>query len=232
MIAFLPGATRVDEALRVIRALGAHRYVAGRLHLVHAFAFAALADDPPEPLREASGWAKTVLADGHVDPASRDEALWRRSSDAEIVAVLDGFWTPGPRASSARDTLTGLLEGHGLAPTGSTPFDEGAETEMHPLLVDAGWELVPLGALDPARHAGAIGAFGDALGFASARFEEETAISAPSYLVELSALGPVELLRGAGDDGTLASPFVVWTEGDETYLDYVMRGVQRAAKLG
>jgi hypothetical protein len=39
MIAYSLGTRLADEALRVVRALGSHRYIAGRLHLVHAFAF-------------------------------------------------------------------------------------------------------------------------------------------------------------------------------------------------
>ena len=41
----------------------------------------------------------------------------------------------------------------------------------------------------------------------------------------------MELLRGVDDEGRLAEPLVVWADGDETYLDYVVRGVRRAAKL-
>jgi len=43
-------------------------------------------------------------------------------------------------------------------------------------------------------------------------------------LHELPALGATELL---------ASPtsFVLWTEGREAYVDYVLRGVLRAAKI-
>jgi hypothetical protein len=111
------------------------------------------------------------------------------------------------------------------------PFDEGAEEGMHPLLVDAGWELCPLSALDPERHKGAITAFGDELAFASAVFEEETAIPRVPALLELPALGPTELLQGADDEGNLVEPLVVWAQGNETYLDYLIRGIRRAARL-
>ncbi|HEY5240319.1 MAG TPA: hypothetical protein VIJ22_02595 [Polyangiaceae bacterium] len=229
MKAISVAATRVDEALRVVKALGSHRYVAGRLHLVHAFAFAALAGERPG-LDEARAWGRTVLASG-ADPASRDEALWRRSTDAELVAVLDAFWTPGEAALLAQRALVELLERHELGAPTHAPFDESAEDAMHPLLVDAGWELLPLAALDPQRHRGAMDAFDDALAFESARFEEETAIPPTAHLYELPALGAAELLRGADAEGTLAAPLVVWADGDETYLDYIVRGVRRAAKL-
>jgi hypothetical protein len=224
------GATRADEALRAVQALGAHRYVAGRMHLLHALAVAAVAD-PGEALGEAAAWAQAKLADASLDPASRDERLWRRGSDAELLAVLDAYWTPGLRADATRTALRALLARHDLPVADHAPFDESAEDAIHPLLVDAGWELLALAQLDPERHRGAREAFGAPIAFESARFEEETAIPPPVHLYELPAIGPVELLRGAGDDGLLAEPLVVWAGGDETYLDYVVRGVRRAAKL-
>lgn len=225
------GARRVDEAVRVVRALGAHRYVAGRLHLVHAFAFAAVPDDASGALGPARAWAQGTLDDARIDAASRDEALWRRSTEAEVAAVLEAFWTPGDRAGAARGALLAMLSRHGLAPGEHAPFDETVEDGIHPLLVDAGWELLPLAQLDAERHKGALAAFGTALAFESARFEEETAIPPTAHLYELPAIGAVELLRGADAEGTLAEPLVVWADGDETYLDYVVRGVRRAAKL-
>jgi hypothetical protein len=225
------GAKRVDEALRVVRALGSHRYVAGRLHLVHAFAFAALDDGADEVLGEARAWARAMLDNPRVDAASRDEALWRRVNEAELVATLAAYWTPGDGAERPRERLRRLLARHELVVGDHPPFDESIEDEIHPLLVDAGWELVPLASLDPERHRGAMAAFGDDFAFECARFEEETAVPAPTYLVELPAFGPVELLRGADELGVLAAPLVVWADGNETYLDYVVRGVRRAAKL-
>jgi hypothetical protein len=230
MRAFPVGAVRADEALRVVKALGAHRYVAGRLHLVHAFAFAAVPAGAPG-LDEARAWAAGILARKDVDPASRDEALWRRSTDAELLAVLEAYWGAGEAVVAAREALEGLLRRHELAVPAHPPFDEAGEDEMHPVLVDAGWELLPLAALEPARHRGAMDAFGDALAFESAQFEEETALPATVHLYELPALGPAELLAGVDDDGALDAPMVVWADGDETYLDYVIRGVRRAAKL-
>jgi hypothetical protein len=231
MLAIELGVTRVHEALRVVRALGTHRYVGGRLHLVHTLAIAALPDDAQGVLAEAATWAAHVLGDRRIDPASQDDALWRRITDAELVAVLDGFWTPGARSRATRKALVSLIARHDLRLGNHSPFDESAEPGMHPLLVDAGWELLPLARLDAARHAGGIGAFGDALAFASARLHEEAATPQITHLYELPAMGTVELLRGADDDGALAEPLVIWAEGNETYLDYVMRGVGRAAKL-
>jgi hypothetical protein len=224
------GATRVDEALRVVRALGAHRYVAGRLHLVHALALAA-PREVPSVLAGARAWALDVLGDDAIDAGSRDEVLWRRCTDTELGAVLESYWAPGEVSGASRRALESLLARHGLAPGDGEPFDEAAEDGMHPLLTDAGWELVPLSELDAERHRGARTAFGDALSFESACFEEQTAIPVAAHLYELPAVGPIELLRGAREDGSLAAPLVVWAEGNETYLDYVIRGVRRAAGL-
>jgi hypothetical protein len=231
MIAIELGTTRVDEALRVVRALGAHRYVASRLHLVHAFAWAAIGDEAPGVLADGLAWARAALCDASVDMASRDERAWRRSSDAEVAAVLEAFWTPGPRSRAARGALRATLERHDLASHDHAPFDESVEDVIHPIAIDAGWELLSLSQLDPERHKGAISAFGDALAFESACFEEETEIPRRAHLVELPGIGPVELLRGADDEGTLAEPLVIWAQGNATYLDYVVRGVRRAAKL-
>jgi hypothetical protein len=231
MIAYSLGTRLADEALRVVRALGSHRYIAGRLHLVHAFAFAAAQGDDAGVLAEGRAWALGVLSDPTVDAASRDERLWRRSGEAELAGLLAAFWAAGERADASRSKLRELLSAHGLPEPEHAAFDETFEEAMHPVLVDAGWELTPLSALDPERHRGAIAAFGDALSFESACFEEQTSIPPVTPLVELPALGPVELLRGVSGDGALAAPLVAWAEGHPTYLDYVVRGVRRAAKL-
>jgi hypothetical protein len=219
------GAVRVEEALRVVSSLGTHRYLAGRAHLVHALGFAA-ADGADSRLDDARRWAAELLDGGAHDVRSREDSLWRRSTEAEVVALLDTFWTPGERATASREALRALLDNHDLAITAAPLFEESIEHAIHPLLVDAGWELLPLSALDPERHKGAIAAFGDLLAFASACMDD-----GEPALLELPALGPNELLHGADDDGTLCEPLVVWAQGNETYVDYVIRGVRRAARL-
>jgi hypothetical protein len=222
-----------DELVRFVRALGQHRYVASRLHLVHAFAIeaAGLAGDPA--LAEARAWAEEVLADPEIDRASKDERLHRRATDAELCAVLAAFWMPGPQRESAAITLALRLAEIGVEPPGeaAVPFDEDTEEDVFPVLVDAGWELLTLRALDPERHRGAINAFGDALAFDVAKFEEESAVPETVTLHELPALGPTELLMTLDADGDVRVPFVLWTSGHETYVGYVLRGVLKAAKL-
>lgn len=229
MIGFELGTRSGEELTRFVRALGQHRYVASRLHLVHAFAVEAAAEHPA--LGEAAAWAKRVLgAEGVIDVASKDERLYRRATDAEVVAVLETFWsTDRSRLASAREKLGQRLTSIGALPSlEDAPFDEAHEEDVFPLLVDAGWELLPLTHLDAERHRGAIQAFDD---FEVARFEEESAIPPIVTIYELPALGPVELLAGIDDEGRARAPFVLWHQGNETYVDYVLRGVVRAAKI-
>jgi hypothetical protein len=225
----LPVATGA-EAARVVRALGRHRYVAGREHLAHAFVFEALRDEDDPALAEAFAWSRALLADASVDVGSRDERLWRRASEAEVAAVLESFWRANARRP--RERLRELLARAGVDVGDGRPFDEEREDEIFPVLVDAGWELAPLAALDEERHRGAIEAFGERILFESAKFEEQNAYEPVTpYLQELPAMGPIELLRGADDAGRLVEPLVLWVHGPEAYQDYVLRGVLRAAKI-
>jgi hypothetical protein len=220
------------SAIRLVRALGAHRYVAGRLIVVHALAFDAV--HPPgsdTPLVEAVAWAAKVLADPDIDAASKDERLFRAASPDEVTTVLEAFWTPGKRADEVHERLMTRLESLELDVGTHPPFDADVEDDVHPCLIDAGWELHPLASLDPEKHRGAIEAFDEPILFEAARFEEENAIPPLRYLQELPAFGPVELLRGVDPDGNLLEPLVLWTEGNDVYQDYVLRGALRAAKV-
>jgi hypothetical protein len=227
-----------EALVRFVRALGQHRYVASRLHLVHAFAVEAAcassefeADEPV--LAEAKAWASAVLADPSIDRGSKDERLHRNATDAELVAVLAAFWNAGERRERACLALAERLVEIGAPPPDldALPFDESSEGDMFPVLVDAGWELLSLTRLDPERHKGAMNAFGDALAFDVAKFEEENAVPPPVTLHELPALGAVELIAALDGDGELRAPFVLWTSGNETYVDYVLRGVLKVAKI-
>jgi len=231
MIARTLPLSTASESIRFVRALGGHRYVAGRLVLVHAFAFAAVdASDAPPALGEALAWARTVLADPTVDPESKDERLFRTASPDEVTSLLLEFWTPNARSDRAHERLMDRFDALGLDLGIHAPFDEDVEDDVHPILIDAGWELCPLAALDRDRHKGAIDAFGEPIHFDAAKFEEENAIPSPRYLQELPVFGAVELLRGVDAEGSLVEPLVLWTEGHDAYQDYVLRGVLRAAQ--
>ena len=104
-----------EQLVRFVRALGQHRYVSSRLHLVHAFAIeaaCAASDDPS--LAEAMTWAMTVLRDPDIDRASKDERLHRRATDAELVALLSAFWTPGDHRERAFLALAERFEEIGV----------------------------------------------------------------------------------------------------------------------
>jgi len=224
-----------DDVARVIRALGSHRYVAGRLINVHAALVDAVTDvigegDAPV-VGEAIEWSRSVLRNTEIDAGSRDERLHRRSTEKELAAILAALW--GPRRDVAQARLRSFLLRHecGEPADDAVPFDESAEEDVFPILVDAGWELLPLASLDPERHRGAIEAFGESIAFESARFEETSAVPPKVTLQELSVIGPVEALRAIDDDGALREPLMLWVDGDATYLDYVLRGVLKAAKL-
>jgi hypothetical protein len=213
--------TTVEEACRVVRALGGHRYVGGRQHHVHALALEGASGDAGE-------WARAVLTNADIDQASRDERLWRACTEAEIADVLARFWGPddAPRAR-LRDALLRLE----LPLPEPEPFDESREDDLHPLMIDAGWELLALAELDAERHKGAIAAYGEHLAFEVARFEEQESMPKHVHLYELPAFGPRELLEGASD-GSLLHSFVLYTQGEPTYVDYVLRGVLKVAKIG
>jgi len=173
-----------------------------------------------------------VMADASIDKASRDERLFRSSSETEIARVLSAFWGTGPARERAHARLREHLWAAEISLPEHPPFDESREEETFPVLVDAGWELLPLAGLDAERHKGAIQSFGEPILWDAAIFDEQSRAEPAPYLQELPALGAAELLAGARDDGTLASPLPVWTSGPEAYHAYVLRGVLRAAKIG
>lgn len=220
-----------DELLRVVRVLGKHRYVSGRLLLVHAAAFVtAFADDASAEVADALRWARAMLHDATIDASSRDERLLRRATEAELCAVLERFWVPGANADAARARLRAWLLNVELPMPEHAPFHEEGD-EAHPLLVDAGWELFALTELDGERHRGAIEAFGEPFDFECARFEDESAIPKLAPLHELPAIGPRELCDGVDGAGVLQGEVALWTCGNAIYQDYVLRGVLRAARV-
>ncbi len=214
------GITTVDEACRVVRALGGHRYVVGRQHLVHALALEGAEGD-------AGMWAQQALANEDLDHASRDPRLWRACSETEVADVLARFWGAD---DAARFRLEVALDRLLLPMPEPEPFDESREDELHPLMIDAGWELLALAELDAERHKGAMAAYGEPILFETARFLEQESMPKQVHLYELPAFGPRELIHGARD-GVLLHPFVVYLQGEPTYVDYVLRGVLKAAKI-
>ena len=105
--------TTVDEALRLIRALGKHRYVASRGIHVHAL-IAALGGES-----DLSRWARDVLGNPDIDPASRDERLMHQASEDELAELLGGFWGVDP---TRREKLRAALDNLELPVSEGAPF--------------------------------------------------------------------------------------------------------------
>ncbi len=213
----------VEQALAFVRAMGKHRYIAGRSHFVHALAACDLGTDG-----DLRRWARSVIEDDAIDKASRDERLVRCATEEEIAGMLDWFWNE-PTRERAADALFAVLDEFGVdVRVPPDPFDD--DDDAFPIMIDAGVELLPLIDLDPERHRGAIESFGDRIHYDVARFEDEEHEPRIIHLQELPLLGVSELVRGAVD-GVLDSQLSIWIDGHETYQDYVIRGVLRAAKI-
>ena len=216
----------LEDVVRVLRALGGHRYVAATDVRVHAFLLAVA--DVPE-LETHVAWARAVLADDTIDAMSRAPELWRSVTHKELAFALEAVWLR-EGASERRTKLRAIFDAADMALDETRElFDERLEGTLHPVLIDAGWELLRLAELDAERHRGVMDAFGDALSFESARFEEQSSIPAPAaYALEVPAFGAEEVLFMPD---RVPSPFVVWVEGPEPYLDYLLRGVAKVAKV-
>ncbi len=226
-----------NEAVKLVRALGAHRYVASRAHDIHAFVYEAARAAGEDALTARGGlddglaWAKRTIDSGKsgiLDLGSKDPRLLRRAPDDELVRLLGLFWDH-ENAPRVRDALAERLRSIDATVHEGLPFDESREADVFPLLVDAGWELLPLRQLDEERHRGVIEAYGERVFFEGARFDEENAVPERTYLYELPALGDAELLHAVDEQGNLRAPLVLWAECEETYLDYLLRGITRSA---
>ncbi len=224
-------AKTASQALRVIRALGAHRYVAGRLHLIHAFVFDAIPDGFADgALTEARAWARATLTDPDIEQDSRDERLHRRSTDRELALAISAFWEDSPVRAEACAALLANLEAVGAVGADSAPFDESCEDDVYPVLIDGGWELLPLSSLERERHKGVLESY-EPLALDVARFEEESAIPPRIYLFELPLFGAAELLSAVDEWGDLAEPLVVWSSCEPAYEAYLYKGILRASRL-
>jgi hypothetical protein len=220
MLAWSFSARTAEEVAALMRALGRHRYLRVSSYALHWTVDEALSFLPGFAERAAAFRVRRAR-EPDLDVSSRDPTLWRDASLDELIAVLTSFWTPGVTAELARDRLEGTLMASELALGDEAPFARDPEDIPHPELVLVDWELFAIDALDSERHAGAIRAL-ELSG-------EEVDVAAPVY-AETAALGYAELARGARN-GVLPDDFLVWCDGDYSYVDYVFRGVARAAKL-
>lgn len=220
MLAWTFSARTLDEVAALLRAMGRHRYVREADHALHWSVDEALSDRPPFSQRAASFRERRGREPG-LDPASREPSLWKYADTEVVIEALAAFWNEGDHAEGARERLRRALEGADLELGSHAPFKSNPEEPPHPELILLDWEFFPIDELDIERHSGAL----RALELAG----EEVNVSAPVY-VEGVCIAYPELGRGA-PRGVLPTEFLVWSDGDYSYVDYVFRGVAKAARL-
>ncbi len=202
--------------------MGRHRYLSDadlRLHFVIDRALARVEGGPFEDATSAFG--RLVAENADLDLGSRDPRLWRAASADEIARVFELLWARAPEGNEARRRLEEVLREVGLVELDHPPFESDVDEPPHPELVLLDWVFLPVDELDAERHRGALRAMEDS--------GDEVDPSEPVY-VEGPTLSEVELLRGC-PRGTLPNDPVFWADGPYSYVDYVFRGVGKAAKL-
>jgi len=220
MLAWSFSARTLDEVAALLRAMGRHRYVRETSHAIHWTVDQALGDRPPFAARAAAFQARRAR-EAELDVTSRDPSLWAYADTEVIIEALAVFWTKGEEAAKAKARLRQILEESELGLAGHPPFRADPEEPPHPELILIDWEFFPIDELDSERHEGAL----RALELAG----EEVDVSAP-VLQEGVCLAYPELAHGA-PQGVLPSDFLVWSDGAYSYVDYVFRGVAKAARL-
>lgn len=206
-----------EEAARLVRALGKHRYVKESDHRLHYLVDAALSDRPAFKAR-SDAFVTMSAANPELDLGSRDPRLWRAATADEIAEVLLAFWSDD---DVPRQRLRDLFAHAGFTEPASEAFEASPEEPPHPELVYVDWVLHPVDALDAERHEGVLNAL--------AETDEAYHPSEPIFQ-EGPTLALRELCEGT-EDGELVADFLVWSDGPYAYADYVFRGASRAAKL-
>lgn len=220
MLAWTFAARMIDEVARLLRAMGKHRYVKESDLRLHWAVDAALRDLPGFA-EAAARFEDTCARTPDLRKNSRDPRLWRPAGADDVIAVLTAFWSPSDEAIERRRALVVALQEAELPICEHAPFESDAESPPFPELVLLDWVFLPVDELDTERHAGVLAALEDA--------GEEVHPSEPVY-VEGPAFTVVELCDGA-PMGILAEDLFFWADGPRAYLDYVFRGVSKAAKL-
>lgn len=220
MLAWSFDARTAEEVGRLVRTLGKHRYVQEVDHRIHWAIDATLRELPPFRAH-AEAFDARRAREPSLELASRDPSLWRPATADEIALVFEAFWTPGDDAARYAERLLRTLSDLGLPPVTHAPFACPPDEPPHPELVLLDWVLLPVDDLDPTRHQGALDAMEDS--------GDEAVPGQPIYQ-EGPILAAPELTLGA-PNGVLASEFFVWADGPYTYVDYVLRGAAKAAKI-
>jgi hypothetical protein len=220
MLAWTFSARTLDEVASLLRAMGRHRYVREADHGIHWSVDEALSDRPPFDAR-ATAFRERLAREREVDPGSRDPALWKYADTEVVIEALAAFWSGGDAGDRARARLESVLAGAEIELPTHTPFESNPEDPPHPELILLDWEFFPIDELDPERHEGALRSLelaGDEVNASARVYVEGTCLSYP------------ELAKGA-PRGVLPVDFLVWSDGDYSYVDYVFRGVAKAARL-
>ena len=220
MFAWSFSARTIEEVASLLRAMSRHRYLREAEFSVHWTVDEALADDP-RFAEHAARFRERRSQEADLDVTSRDPTLFRKVSLDDIIATLGLFWNPEPPAARASERLRRTLESSEMALATHEPFQADPEDPPHPELILLDWELFPIDELDSERHAGALRAL-ELMG-------EEVNVSAPVYQEAVTLAYP-ELSSGS-PRGVLPTDFLIWSDGDYSYVDYVLRGVAKAAKL-
>lgn len=213
-------ARTAEEVARLVRVLGKHRYVQEVDHRLHWTVDAALREIPLFRAHAEAFEARRAREPG-LELASRDPSLWRSTTADELALVFEAFWTPSEEAGRYAERLLRTLSELGLPPVGHAPFACPEDEPPHPELVLLDWVLLPVDELDPERHKGALDAMEDS--------GDEAVPGAPIYQ-EGPVLAAPELTLGA-PNGVLVGEFLVWADGPYSYVDYVLRGAAKAAKI-
>lgn len=220
MMGWTFAARLVDEVARLLRAMQKHRYLKEVDHRIHWTVDAALVDQPLFAAR-AKAFEQRCKAEPDIHRGSRDPRLWSSASVEEVIAALTAFWGPDAASAERREALVRIFEENGLPLPDHAPFESDPESPPFPELVQLDWVFLPVDELDTERHAGVLAALEDA--------REEVSASEPVY-VEGPTVSIVELCDGA-PYGILDEDLYLWADGPYAYLDYVFRGVSKAAKL-
>ena len=220
MLAWSFSARTLDEVAQLLRMMGRHRYVRETSHALHWTVDHALSDRAPFSARAAAFEARRAK-EPDLDVTSRDPSLWEYADTEVVIEALSVFWTPGDAGDRAKARLRAVLEKTDLGLAQHEPFKADPEEPPHPELILLDWEFFPIQELDPERHEGAIRALEIA--------GDEVDVSAPVYQEGVTIAYP-ELARGA-PQGVLPTDFLVWSDGAYSYVDYVFRGVAKAARL-
>jgi hypothetical protein len=210
-----------DAFARLVAGMGKHRYLAEADLRLHFLVDRALSAEHERFAAAAARFDAFETSSSDCDPRSRDPRLWRSTAPDEIAQVLALLWGSDAQGERARAALVTAARIVDVAPPPHAPFAGDIDEPSHPELILLDWTFLPVDQLDVERHRGALRAMEDS--------GDEVDPSEPIY-VEGPTLGEAELCSGPSEDLLVADP-IFWADGPYSYVEYVFRGVGKAAKL-